>query len=52
MEVIWTVIFFTLKPLYSAFSKGHGQIERDVVLMAANNPQELKLKLKQSLVGT
>lgn len=44
-------MFFTLEPLYSSFSKGHGQIKRDVVLVAANNPQELKLKLKQSLVG-
>lgn len=44
-------VSFTLEPLNSAFSKGHGQIKRDIVLMIANNPQELKLELIQSLVG-
>lgn len=44
-------VSFTLEPLNSAFSKGHGQIKRDIVLMVANHPQELKLELIQSLVG-
>ena len=44
-------VFLTLEPLYSAFSKGHGQIERNIMLVVANNPQELKLELIQSLGG-
>ncbi len=44
-------VSFTLKPLNPAFPKGHGQVKGDIVLMVANNPQELKLELIQSLVG-
>lgn len=43
-------VSFTLEPLDSAFSKWHGQVKRDKVLMVANNPQELELELIQSLV--
>ena len=39
----------TLKSLDPAFSEGHGQVERDVMLMITHLPQELKLKLVQRL---
>lgn len=39
----------TLKSLDSSFSKRHGQIQGNVVLMVANHSKELKPKLIQSL---
>lgn len=43
-------VSFTLEPLDPAFSKWHGEVKWDKVLMVANNPQELELELIQSLV--
>lgn len=42
-------MYFTLKPLDAAFSKGHGEVEWDVVLMVAHHLEELKLELIQRL---
>lgn len=42
-------VYFTLKPLDAAFAKGHGQVERDIVLMVAHHLEELKLELVQRL---
>ena len=40
---------FTLKPLYSPLPKRHGQVQGNVVLVVADDTQELKLELEQSL---
>lgn len=45
-------ILLTLKPLNPAFSKGHWQIEGNIVFMVANYSQEFKLELIQCLKGT
>lgn len=44
------VPYFTLEPLHSPCSKLNGQIKRDIMLMVADNSQELKLELIQGLV--